>query len=151
MLDFWATWCSPCLELHGRVVHWLSKYEHAGVRGYGIVYRDEPRRVLEWLERHEGLGYEQLFDHGDVARAYGVHAIPQMFLIDRHGRLLGHCWGCADFEEYFGHVLDSIVSAESIKASLDVQGRLRNADGPGSDRHGSNRAGTARMLLTYHP
>ena len=110
LLEFWATWCHPCLKLHPEIAALAERYRGRGLVTYGIVFEDSPSRALAWLRDHGGVQYPELRDdEGKAARAYGVHAIPQMFLIGADGRVLSHCWGCATVVEDFGAILDTIL------------------------------------------
>ncbi len=110
MLEFWATWCHPCLRLHPKVAQLARQYGDRGLVTSGIVYQDSPIRALTWLRDHGGVQYAQLSDAtGAAARAYRVHAIPQMVLIGPDGRILSHCLGCATVVEDFSAALDSTL------------------------------------------
>jgi len=114
ILEFWATWCHPCLEMHPEIARLAEQYKDRGVVTYGIVYADATSTALAWLRGHGGVRYVELRDDdGAVAHAYGVHAIPQMFLVGPNGRLLSHCWGCANVAEDFGRIIDSVVTTKT--------------------------------------
>ena len=119
LVEFWATWCKPCIRMHPAVVQFAERYKDRGLVTYGILYDDTPSRALAWLRSHGGVQYAELRnDNGTVARAYGVHAIPQMFLIGPDGRVLLHCWGCNTMTEDFGAAIDSVVKATSAYTSV---------------------------------
>ena len=118
LLEFWATWCHPCIKMHPEGVGLAERYKDRGLVTYGILYDDSPSRALGWLRSHGGLQYGELRDdNGTIARAYGVHAIPQMFLVGPDGRVLSHCWGCATMVEDFSAVIDSVVKTTSVCTS----------------------------------
>ena len=118
LVEFWATWCKPCVKMHPAIVQFTERYKDRGLVTYGIVFEDSPSRTLAWLRSHGGVQYSELLDDdGTVARAYGVHAIPQMFLIGPDGRVLSHCWGCNTMTEDFGAAIDSIVATTSAYTS----------------------------------
>ncbi len=119
LVEFWATWCKPCIRMHPEIVQFAERHKDRGLVTYGILYDDSPSRALAWLRSHGGVQYSELRDDdGTVARAYGVHAIPQMFLIGPDGRVLSHCWGCATMVEDFGAVIDSVVATTSACTSV---------------------------------
>ncbi len=105
--------------MHPEIVQFAERHKDRGLVTYGILYDDSPSRALAWLRSHGGVQYSELRDDdGTVARAYGVHAIPQMFLIGPDGRVLSHCWGCATMVEDFGAVIDSVVATTSACTSV---------------------------------
>jgi len=106
LLDFWASWCPPCIETYPEKVQIAREYGPRGLVVLGIVHRDPATAALAWLESHGGIEYPFLLDpDSKVARLYGVWGIPRTFLIDRDGMLLWHRIGTADFRAQ----LDSII------------------------------------------
>lgn len=91
LLDFWATWCGPCVE---ETPNLKETYEAFGGDRFEIialsidVNRDAPRQYarennLEWVQGY--LGWET-----KVAGRFGVHGIPAYFLIDPEGKIVAH-------------------------------------------------------------
>jgi len=119
LVEFWATWCKPCVKMHPEIVQFTGTYKDRGLVTYGILYDDSPSRALAWLRSHGGVQYAELRDDdGSIARAYGAHAIPQMFLIGPDGRVSSHCWGCITMVDDFSAVIDSIVNTTSACTSV---------------------------------
>ena len=93
LLDFWATWCGPCL---GEIPELKALYqEHAGEAGQdfvmiGISLDQDGWELAEFLER-EGILWPQVCDLGgfqaSLAKLYHVRGIPRAVLIDRQGRI----------------------------------------------------------------
>ena len=90
LLDFWATWCGPCVgELpETRVVY--DKYHAQGFEVVGISLDDKREALMAFLQK-EKLPWPQVFDgkgwDGALAKQYGVRAIPATFLIGRDGKI----------------------------------------------------------------
>jgi peroxiredoxin len=92
LLDFWATWCTPCLaempDLKG-VYQEFSKDERFVMIGLSLDEEiDAPRKLVKerhipWVQVFLGSGSES-----PVARDYGVEAIPATFLIGPDGKLI---------------------------------------------------------------
>jgi len=84
LLDFWATWCSPC-RMTMPVVEKLSK-EYPDDMVLLAVNLREPKDVIEKYAFKEAISAPILLDEkGTVSTTYGAYAIPMQFLIDRSG------------------------------------------------------------------
>jgi peroxiredoxin len=87
LLDFWATWCPPCMaELPG-LVQAYNTYHPQGVEILGISL-DQPNaanRIKEVAKEH-GMSWPHVYDgkfwKADIAQRYGINSIPAAFLVD---------------------------------------------------------------------
>jgi cytochrome c biogenesis protein CcmG/thiol:disulfide interchange protein DsbE len=84
VLNFWATWCAPCIEEHQTLVS-TARALGGDVQFMGVVYEDEESRVQAFLRRH-GSSYPSLVDpDAKTAIAYGVAGVPETYFIDSAG------------------------------------------------------------------
>ena len=88
LLDFWAVWCGPCIAEMPNVKQVYEKYKDDNFQIIGISL-DNSRDTLVGYLAKEGIAWPQVFD-GDgrdnqVAKMYGIRAIPHMYLIDGDG------------------------------------------------------------------
>lgn len=83
-LNFWATWCQPCIAEHPVLQAVARRYE-GRVQFLGIVYHDEVEKIESFLDSRGEWGPTLLDLEGSVAVAYGVYGAPETFLIDRDG------------------------------------------------------------------
>ena len=93
LLDFWATWCAPCLAEIPRLRSVDERYAKAGLVVLGVSLDEMSSRQLRgWLRRQE-IHWPQIHDRrgfdGELARRFAVDAIPSNFLFDREGRMIG--------------------------------------------------------------
>jgi len=86
LLDFWATWCAPCIALHPEVEALAQKH---GLSVLGISADDEQAALNRWLKRHPtSWPSAAVGPAGAVNQAYGVAAWPSHALIDADGKLV---------------------------------------------------------------
>ena len=88
VLNFWATWCRPCVQEHPVLLQASQVYGPRGVQFIGILYGDEAENASAWLAR-EGQAYPTLLDPGQrTAIDYGVGGVPETFFIGRDGTIV---------------------------------------------------------------
>jgi thiol-disulfide isomerase/thioredoxin len=95
VLDFWATWCGPCVAEMPRMKKLYAEFHDKGVEFIGVSL-DEPKQnggldklkefvakhEIPWPQYYQGNGWESEFSSG-----LGINAIPRLFLVDADGKL----------------------------------------------------------------
>ena len=85
LLDFWATWCGPCLDEIPNVKRTYQKYKNQKFQIISISLDNERAALEAYIER-EGIMWPQYYDNSrQVSNMYQVRAIPSTFLIDGDG------------------------------------------------------------------
>ena len=85
ILDFWATWCKPCVQAMPALIEVAAEYADRGVVFYAVNLMEEPEKVRRFLEKKKFDLRVPLDRKGKVADLYGVQGIPQTVLIDKKG------------------------------------------------------------------
>jgi peroxiredoxin len=101
LIDFWATWCPPCVKSIPELVELHKKYKEKGLVVLGISL-DDPNRVdnnllAAFLEKNR-MQYTILRGNEKVVRDYSGPegmAIPTMFFVDREGKIVDKLVGFA--------------------------------------------------------
>jgi peroxiredoxin len=90
LVDFWATWCGPCVAEMPNVKKLYAKHSGPHFEIVGVSL-DRSRAELEAFMKAQGIAWPQAFDgkgwENAIARQYGVYSIPTMLLLDREGRV----------------------------------------------------------------
>lgn len=87
VLDFWATWCAPCLSAMPVIEQVVDKFSDQKVLLIAINTGESREKVAEFLNQHD-LDLNVLLDpDGKLADAFVVDAIPQTILIGKDGTI----------------------------------------------------------------
>jgi cytochrome c biogenesis protein CcmG, thiol:disulfide interchange protein DsbE len=87
ILNFWASWCTPCKDEAPLLERAQSRLERGGGTVLGVTYRDASGDSRAFI-REFRLTYPSVRDvDGELAKDYGTRALPETFVIDRQGRV----------------------------------------------------------------
>ncbi len=104
LLNFWASWCAPCLEEMPQFVLWQRDYRAQGLQIIGVSMDDASEPVKRLLARHP-LNYPVLMGDASLGEAFGgVLGLPLTYLIDPAGRIVGRYQGGGDLARIRGDI-----------------------------------------------
>jgi peroxiredoxin len=87
VLDFWATWCGPCLQAMPQVERVAGEFKDRGVHLVAVNLQESTAQIKATLERRKLDVAVALDRDGSAARKYEANAIPQTVVIDRQGNV----------------------------------------------------------------
>jgi cytochrome c biogenesis protein CcmG, thiol:disulfide interchange protein DsbE len=115
ILNFWATWCPPCVE-ETPALNRLQKYIESRNGVILGVAADEDPAAFENFLRDQRVVFPTYRDpstrdnHSQIARSYGTSMYPETYVIDRHGKIARKFigfqqWDSPDMLAYFDAIL----------------------------------------------
>ncbi len=91
LIDFWATWCGPCVAELPNVLKTYREFHPKGFEIVGISL-DSDKAKLESFVKDKGMDWPQFFDgkgwKNEISTRYGINSIPAMWLVDKKGMLV---------------------------------------------------------------
>jgi cytochrome c biogenesis protein CcmG, thiol:disulfide interchange protein DsbE len=102
VVNFWASWCAPCVQEHPLLV---ALKERTGVRLYGVNYKDQAATARRFLDRYgnpfTAVGVDA---NGRAAIDWGVTGMPETFIVNGKGEIV------------YKHI--GPISAETLEAKI---------------------------------
>ena len=110
VLDFWATWCPPCVRAMPILETVMNDYADQGVAVYAINLRETTEQVEQFLTNH-GLDLPVAMDRdGAVAGEYLIRAVPTTVIVDDQGVVAEvHVGAGPAYEDELREALDSLL------------------------------------------
>jgi thiol-disulfide isomerase/thioredoxin len=110
VLDFWATWCGPCMQAMPQVERVAEEFKERGVQFFAVNLQETAEQIKTTLERHKLHPMVVLDREGTIAEKYKANAIPQTVIIDREGKIVRLFVGAGPhFDDQLREALQALV------------------------------------------
>lgn len=104
-LTFWTTWCPSCKVEMPALQKLYERYRDRGFQVLAVNIQESAEKVAAYF-RAKGLSYTPLLDpRGQMAQGLGVWSVPNTFILDRRGVVLGRVMGARNWDSPEGHKL----------------------------------------------
>lgn len=111
VVNFWASWCLPCVEEHPLLVELAAR---TGIALYGVNQKDQTANALRFLERYgnpfTAVGADV---NGRAAIEWGVYGTPETFVVDGRGTVIYKHVGPISPEALVSKLLPAIAAARA--------------------------------------
>ncbi|MEJ7558347.1 MAG: TlpA disulfide reductase family protein [Pedobacter sp.] len=92
LVEFWASWCSPCRAENPNLVKQYNTYKDKGFEILSVSLDSDKKLWLGAIEK-DGLPWTHVSDlkgwNNEVGRLYGVRAVPASYLVGKDGKIVG--------------------------------------------------------------
>jgi peroxiredoxin len=93
LIDFWATWCPPCVRELPNVIKIYEKQHAKGFEIIGISLDQDEKKLTNYT-KEKNMPWQQFFDGkgwgNKLAAKYGVSSIPATYLLDTEGKIIAN-------------------------------------------------------------
>jgi tetratricopeptide (TPR) repeat protein len=133
MLDFWATWCGPCLRAMPKVDSVAKKFADQGLLFYAVNSGEDAGTIKEFLKTQQFDLSVVMDADRSINELYGVTGIPQTVLIGKDGKVqIVHVGFSDTLDEELGRDVEDLLAGKDLAApvlagNFEKAGRLQDA------------------------
>ena len=103
LVDFWASWCGPCMEFLPDLQAFYAKHKGTALEIYGVSLDDSKEAWVDAIKSHK-IEWKLVSDlkgwKSEGARTYAVNSIPSTVLIDKTGKIVGKNLSISEMEKF---------------------------------------------------
>lgn len=115
VLDFWATWCGPCIKELPVLAEVAAAYRHKGVVLRAVNLGDDAETIAQFVKQQQLDVAVVLDTREETAKAYQIDGIPFLAVVDKAGIIQAvHVGFVPDIKQRLERELDSLISGKSL-------------------------------------
>jgi len=100
VINFWASWCSPCKEEAPAIESSWTKYRSKGVEFIGINIMDDKNSAIKYLTEIESSYINAIDKDGKLAVDFGISGVPETLFVDPNGIIV---------DKYIGPLTEDLI------------------------------------------
>jgi len=114
LLDFWATWCEGCKVEIPWYMEFQKKYNESGLSVVGVSMDEDGWKSVKPFLEEKKVNYPVVIGDWDLAKQFGITALPVTLLIDRDGKVADLHAGMVD-KDTFEHEIQILLKESASK------------------------------------
>jgi peroxiredoxin len=115
ILDFWATWCGPCIKALPVLIDLANSYKTRGVSFYAVDQQEEKGTIRAFIKKQKFDMVVLADKEGEAGEAFGVEGIPQTVIIDKEGIVrVVHIGYNPNMRKIIAAQLDAIIAGKPL-------------------------------------
>jgi thiol-disulfide isomerase/thioredoxin len=137
VIDFWATWCAPCITEIPHYNALYADYHDKGVHMVGLtVESGTSEEVMEWIDEDEShrMNYPLVMADDRLMEVFGpIFGFPTTLLLDRDGTVVKRWIGAVSGKsDQLRELIDKLLAGEPIERPAPVEDNVGDPEGPAS-------------------
>jgi len=117
LLNFWATYCSPCKVEMPWFVELQKEYGPQGFQIVGVAMDDASTDDIAKFAKDMGVNYPILLGKEAVGLSYGgVNVLPTTFFVDRDGKVIAREFGLQSRSVFVDHIKEALSQGKAVQA-----------------------------------
>lgn len=113
VVNFFATWCIPCIEEHPELVEFTERHDGDGINVVSVAFDDTPQDIVDFFEEKGGDWPVLPSDTGRIVLDYGVTGVPESYVVAPSGQVV------AGFTGVTADQLDAVIAEFEGAAGAD--------------------------------
>lgn len=119
VLDFWASWCAPCVASMPQLANIAEAYKGKAVAFYAVNVGEEPEEVERFLRSGKLTLPSALDPDGEATERFGVTAIPALVVVGKDGTVQAEYSGTESLESALTRDLDALLRGKTLAPKRD--------------------------------